>query len=540
MTSTPAPAAPPPSPRSDVARLFVLLLVAAAVHWWVVANTVVTARDSIGFARYALSLGDPDRPWAEVLRAEAHPPGYPLAVLTAHELLPPSDRPLTDRILLAAQVASSVAGVLVVFPVYWLGRRLFDRSVGFWAALLLQLLPVFARDTADGLSDGPFLLCVLSALACGVWALDRPRVWAGLLACGVLSGLAYLIRPEGGLMPAAAGLALLLRAGRVGFGNLVCGGLALAVGFLAVSGPYMTTIGGFTNKPAFKAETAAVPGAVGGPLFARSIPPDVSAGQRGLLTAQTVCEEWLKAGHYGVAAFAVVGLLLTLRRVRREPHFWLPVLYSGGQLIAVTALGFKKGYVSERHLLPVAAVGTVFAVGGLTVWFGLWAKVPAVGRVFAWRWWPSALCAALAVVGAVPVFTTRLHADRAGHMEAGPKLAEAIAALPPDWRDGVVVLDHYQWCQFFSGRATAAIPPDPPPEKQRVVFAVLEGKEEERDGVRRWVPEDPDFGSERHQMAVRYYLSPPPGSAVDWVHHWPPGPREQAKMALVKIAPPPK
>lgn len=540
MTSPPAPAAPPPSLRSDVGRLCVLVLIAAGVHWWVVANTAVTARDSVGFARYALSLGEPDRPWAEVLRAEAHPPGYPLAVLTAHRLLPPSDQPLTDRIPFAAQVASSVAGVLAVFPVYWLGRRLFAPSAGFWAAVLLQLLPVFARDTADGLSDGPFLVCVLSAVACGVWALDRPRVWAGLLACGVLSGLAYLVRPEGGLVPAAVGLVSLLRAGRLGFGNLVVGGSALAVGFLAVGGPYMATIGGFTNKPAFKAQTAAVPEAVGGPVFARSIPPDTAGGQRVWHTARTMGEEWLKAGHYGVAVFAVIGLLLSVRRVWREPRFWPPVLYAGGQLIAVAALGFKKGYVSERHLLPVVAVGTLFAAGGLTTWFGLWAKVPAVGRVFAWKGWPAALCAALAVVGAVPVFTTRLHADRAGHKEAGPKLAEAIAALTPEQQAGVVVLDHYQWCQFFSGRATAAIPPDPPPERQRVVFVVLEGKEQKREGARRWVPEDPDFGSERHETAVRYYLSPPPGSVVEWVHHWPPGPPEQAKMALVKITLPPK
>lgn len=514
-------------------RLCVLVLIAAVAHWWLVSNTVVTARDSIGFARYALSLGDPGRSWAEVLRAEAHPPGYPLAVLTAHTLLP-ADKPPTDRILFAAQVASSIAGVLVVFPVYWLGRRLFNRSVGFWSALLLQLLPVFARDTADGLSDGPFLWCVLSALACGVWALDRPRAWPGLLACGVLSGLAYLIRPEGGLVPVSVGVLLLVRAGRHGFGNLVVGGTALVVGFLAVGGPYMATIGGFTNKPAFKTETAAV-SVAGGPVFARSIPPDAAGGQRALLTARTMGEEWLKAGHYGVAVFAVIGLVLCAPRVWREPQFWLPVLYSGGQLIAVAALGFKKGYVSERHLLPVAAVGTVFAVGGLPAWFGLWAKVPAVGRVFAWKWWPASLCTVLAVIGAVPVFTTKLHDDRRGHKEAGPKLAEAIAALTPDEQAGVVVLDHYQWCQFFSGRATAAIPPDPPPDRQRVVFVVLEGEEKEKDGVRRWLPENPDFGSPRHDAAVRYFLTPPPGSVVEWVHHWPPGQPEQAKMALVKI-----
>lgn len=533
----PTPDAPPKSSAADVWRLVVLLGIAAAVHWWLVANTSITARDSIGFARYAFALESSGRSWVDILREEAHPPGYPLAIVAANKLV----RADGVEILLAAQIASSVAGVLLVVPVYWLGRRLFDRSVGFWAALLLQFLPVFARDTADGLSDGPFLLCALSAVACGVWALDCSRVWPGLLVCGMLSGLAYLVRPEGTLVPLAAVVAVVLQIQRLGYKKATIGVLAVAVGFLAVGGPYMVTIRGFTNKPALtKPGAEPDPVAARGPLFAESIPKDTAGIQRGLGVAYVSGKEWLKTGHYGVAVTAIIGLVLCAGRIWREPKFWLPVFYTSGQLAAVATLGLKQGYVSERHLLPVAAIGVLFAAGGLPTWFKLWTKVPGIGRVFAWKWWPMVTCIAFIVAGAVPILNTRLHEDRIGHKLAGAELATAINALSPEDQSGVVVMDHYQWCQFFSGRATKVIQSDPDPAQERVVFVVLEGKEKEENGAKRWVPEDPGFDSERRKQAVDYFLTPPTGATLEWVFHWPDGPREKAKIVLAKITLPPK
>lgn len=523
--SAPPPAAPPPHPsRSDWWQPVALLLVAVGVHAWVIAHTSVTARDSIGFARYALALGDPARPWDQVLRENHHPPGYPLAILAVARTLPAAPAtPVTEHTLLAAQVASAAAGVLLVLPVYWLGRKLFHPTAGFWAALLLQLLPVFAHDTADGLSDGLFLLLAFSAVACRVRALDRSRGWPWLLACGLLSGLAYLVRPEGVLVPLAASLTLVVRATKAGFARTVGGLLAVGIGFAVPAAPYMATIGGFTIKPAFRGEAAA--GVTGGPAFAETVPDPKAVG-----TVLTTGKEWLKVGHYGVAVYALIGLALSARRVWREPRFWLPVLYAGGQVAVVLALGWKKGYVSERHLLPVAAVGVLFAAGGMPAWFLLWADVArragqtALGRVLAGERWPWALCAVLAAVGAVPVFGTRLHDDRLGHKLAGAKLGEELAAMTDDERAGVVVIDHYQWCQFFSGRATTAIPPDPPPAAQRVVYVVLEMKNGR--------PEEPDFGSERHRTGVNYYLTPPGGSSTRTVFAWP---ADAPKVVLVEV-----
>ena len=252
-----------------------------------------------------------------------------------------------------------------------------------------------------------------------------------------------------------------------------------------------------------------------------------------------VPKEALKVGHYGVAVYALIGLACVAGRVWREPRFWMPVLYAVGQLAVVLVLGVRKGYVSERHLLPFMTVGVLFAAGGMPPWFAVWAGLArragmaGLGRVLDGRWWPGVVCAGLAALGAVPVFNTRLHDDRLGHKTAGEELRKALDALPPDQRAGVVVIDHYQWCQFFSGEATPAIKPDPPVADQRVVFVVLEFKNGE--------PESPDFTSDRYQMAVNYYRTPPPGSTREWLYPAGPDlPAASTRVALVKITLPPK
>ena len=45
---------------------------------WLIYNTEVAARDSIGYIRYALRFEE--KAWAEVLRSFDQHPGYPLAI----------------------------------------------------------------------------------------------------------------------------------------------------------------------------------------------------------------------------------------------------------------------------------------------------------------------------------------------------------------------------------------------------------------------------------------------------------------------------
>src|SRR5262245_27165224 len=236
----------------DYLRLAAVAVVAVAVHAWLIAHTAVTARDGIGFARYALAIQsphasvvpwDPDRTALDVIKSQEHPPGYPVAIwFTAKFVrhLMPLPLPLPDSTLLAAQLVSAIAGVLLVVPTYLLGRMLFSRNVGFAAALLFQVLPVPARLTSDGLAEGLYLLVSAAALVVGVRAVRRPGV-GGFLLCGLTCGLSYLVRPEGLMVAVAVGLvAAWLGLTRkwprdVALGRLI----ALGVGVALVAGSYM-------------------------------------------------------------------------------------------------------------------------------------------------------------------------------------------------------------------------------------------------------------------------------------------------------------
>ncbi len=59
-----------------IAGLFVLVL---PLRLWLLHNTEVTARDSIGYIRYALEFER--KPWQKVLRENHQHPGYPVLVL---------------------------------------------------------------------------------------------------------------------------------------------------------------------------------------------------------------------------------------------------------------------------------------------------------------------------------------------------------------------------------------------------------------------------------------------------------------------------
>src|SRR5947209_4880368 len=106
----------PPCPFGwELALLAVLVVLAAGSRAWLMGHTEVAARDSVGFIRYALEL---ERyPWKEVLERSLQHPGYPIVLLAVswpvrHFL--GGINPISMQ--LSAQLASALAGVLLVIP----------------------------------------------------------------------------------------------------------------------------------------------------------------------------------------------------------------------------------------------------------------------------------------------------------------------------------------------------------------------------------------------------------------------------------------
>src|SRR5947209_8744802 len=101
-----------PEPRSicktDWLLIGVLLALVLPLRVWLICNTEVTARDSIGYIRYALQFDKYS--WQEVLLKNHQHPGYPLLVWLASQPVRAIDGETTpENMELSAQIVNFFA-----------------------------------------------------------------------------------------------------------------------------------------------------------------------------------------------------------------------------------------------------------------------------------------------------------------------------------------------------------------------------------------------------------------------------------------------
>lgn len=466
------------SERLDWPWLLAIALLAVSVRGWLIAHTQVTARDSIGFIRLALHLQSPpeDKTLAEVLRAAEHPPGYSLALAAVAGPIRQWLGTTAESMMLAAQLTSVLASLLLIPVTYRIALRCFDRSTALGAVALYQMLPVCVRLTTDGLSEGVYLLVVAGALCGAIESYRSPRWWKMLLA-GLACGAAYLVRPEGLLLVPVIGGVLLGLAWRTHWSWRMTStqGLALLLGTAALAGPYMYLIGGITNKPTGRSLLEFFQG--------RSIQPTWKQADAGHLpwasfmqatdpyspaqwATQELLKEMLKTCHYGVPVLALIGLATIVRRRQFGSGHALLLLYLAGQLALLWLMAVKIRYVSERHALVPAWLACCWAAAGLpVVVHGLRALLP---RLAAWGSFTLAMTTAwgLIVMVCVPATLRPLHANRAGHAAVGRWLA---VHGEPDR----LLLDPFCWAAYFAN-GPASEPYRGEGSTQRVHYVVLE------------------------------------------------------------------
>ncbi|AMV27026.1 hypothetical protein VT84_21670 [Gemmata sp. SH-PL17] len=477
----------------DYLRLAALVLVAVAVHAWLLAHTALTARDSLGFARQALCFETPSavphedgRPknMVDLIRTSEHPPGYPLAILAVYKGLScVSDAPVADRALLAAQLANALAAVLLVIPTYLIGRMLFGRNTGFAAALLFQVLPVPARITSDGLTEGVYLLSTTIAVALAVRAVMVPRISAFLL-CGLATGMSYLVRPEGLMIAAGPGaVALWLGLARRWPRDRAFGCLsALVIGMCLVAVPYMVLIGKLTHKPAGNellnpfaparqihyGAVAAPTTAATGPLFAEWWNDEKDSGKsKTVWGVQAVFKEVSKSANYAVWPLALLAILALRRRFAAEAGPWVLVIIAACNFLILLYLATRVGYVSERHTVLLTLLACPFAAAGLPLLAtGIGQIFPRVER-FGVRVTAAGLLVAL-VVASLPFALKPMHPNRVGHKHAGHWLAANM-------KSDEALIDPFCWAAWYAGR-TLYRPDGYNPPQSRATYIVLENK----------------------------------------------------------------
>ncbi len=453
-----------------------LALFALGLRAWQLTHTEVAARDSIGFIRHAWQFRQADlADWPGVLAHSEQHPLYPLWILAVSRVLEPFHLgPTADLMRLSAQLASVIPAVLLVLPLFALGRTMFDRRVGFISALLLQCLPVTGRILADGLSESTFLLFATSSLYFGFIALrqtGQPRHFA---LAGFFGGLAYLTRPEGAFLVAATGVVLLaaqaVKRWRRSWGQVVLCSGSLGIAALILAAPFVATTGKLTVKPSAirveqhllhsRSETAT------GSLFAVYNVYDgideKAPSARFWWSFKVLPWELVKGSFYVGWIAAFLGLWWYRERFRDEPGAWMMVLVCVAVAYALWRIAVVVGYLSDRHTLLILLCAIPWAVAGLAV---LGERIAARNPRLA----AAPLCLPLVcALAGLPKTLEPLHEQRAGFREVGLWLAENTH--PVDH-----IEDPLCWAQYYAGRVFLENTSHPiPPGYHPHTFVVIE------------------------------------------------------------------
>ncbi len=194
-------------PNTDTRRvLLAIVLLALLVRIPLCVQAACISRDGAHFVGYAKKLESDPAKW---MRIETKQPGYAYLLLGGHRLLAPwigGDAP--EAWQRSGELLALIGGVASCACVYLLTRRLFDPSIAAVAGILACLWPQGAHLSADTLSDMPHLGLYLAALVVACDALSGGRAWRFAL-CGLLVGMAYLLRQEAIGLLAAVGLCIL-------------------------------------------------------------------------------------------------------------------------------------------------------------------------------------------------------------------------------------------------------------------------------------------------------------------------------------------
>ena len=448
--------------RTDWLLLAALVALVLPIRLWLLYNTEVISRDGIGYIRYALQFER--MPWQEVWQKNHQHPVFPLCVYGMSVPIRAIDGgTTTDNMALSAQLVNLIASFVLLVPMYLLGRQFFDRTVSFGATLLYQYLPISAQHLSDGISEPVYLVFLVSALLFMARAFHERRL-LDCSMCGAFTGLAYLTRPEGGLVLGAFCVSLLacqcFRAFRRPWKEVATCGGAMVLTAILVGSVYVITTGHLSNKPTVSAalgDGAITQGAnadpasgVSGFLFAYTFQRSnqwthILQGVRGL--AMEICQGL----HYVAAVPMLLGMWWTIGSLRKQAAFWAVGAYAAIHVCILMRLAMLACYISDRHVMILVLLASFFVLAGLR-------EVPqrVLGWISATPGRPEGNCRVttvcfgillVALVGTcLPKSLQRIHGNRVANREAGLWLVQKKRVQPEDH-----IIDDHAWSHYYSG-----------------------------------------------------------------------------------------
>lgn len=173
--------------KNDTVSLAILILVSLLLSAYLFFHTYVIALDG-AFQYIPLAKAFASGAFREALGTTGQQPLYPLLIALFSLFIP--------NLETAGKLVASLSGILLIFPVYFLGKRLVHQRVAFFSTLLLVLHPYFRRFSADVLKESTYLFFLALALWF-TWKTIQKNEKFSYLLIPIWSLLAYFVRPDG-------------------------------------------------------------------------------------------------------------------------------------------------------------------------------------------------------------------------------------------------------------------------------------------------------------------------------------------------------
>lgn len=347
------------------------MLLLLGLRVYVLTHTEVIARDGITYVKMA-------RVWetspSQAIQGDDYHVGYSVAISALHTVLE------TCGLVsgpggwdVSGQLVSLLAGMLAMLGIWAWTRKCFpgDDRVALLSVLLFGVTKKWSAMNVDVLSDslsGCFMVWAF-VLVLHAIQLHRKGSWwmvgAGVFA-GVISGLGYLVRPEG-LAVAVFGFVAFLSAGalkRAGRAKALLSAFGCLAASVIVGLPYMIAIGGVTKKKSIFDMLQSVIGKVDGKTQGMLATLAGGEGDWGSLVGQLLGE--MVDCMHPILALLLVTWIVTVVLGRLFPVILsdarialMPKRYPGICLVLVMLVYLPitwmlmktAGYLSYRHML---------------------------------------------------------------------------------------------------------------------------------------------------------------------------------------------
>ena len=399
-----------------------LIVLCLGIGIYKIAMLACVSNDSVTFMQFAQELKT--TPGSSIRSFDQHP-GYP-AIICASEWVFGKmgyDRTLEQRII-AAQIATLMCRAIAICFLYTIFRFFGNKKTALVAATLVMLIPVYANNGSEVLSDWPNLMLMTIALFFCLRGL-RSVNHLCFLAAGLASGAAYWIRPEGAVFVGVMGIYALVHTfsrSTNKFQLWTCLGTMVVTAAL-ITGPYMHYKGALFPKKKVGTFTQQTPAESYGMDYEDTTEHPLQAG---IAEASIPVKPVQAVLHFIEKLFNTIfgfsipllGILLykmkrfrRFRRLRRQDQFL--ILFTGLWLGLMVWLHCKTGYMSHRHIMPLVVLGFAWILKGL---HGL-VLVFGTKRMHLHR--NTAVLLGICIAIFVPKLIRPAHADKAVYKQAG-------------------------------------------------------------------------------------------------------------------------